>query len=275
MRPDDKRKETSRLNALKSTGPKTPEGKRRSAFNSVTHSAYVKELILPGEELSDFQLLMHTHLDVWKPTNPIEETFVNEMVTTLWRLRRQAPAESSLIRIQMQRMSPVISVEFESVSAHSLHALAVAALHEHGDALNQIARQDRRLLSQYQKLTQQLLTMRQLFPPTAPDSPDFKPQSDWNAQNDSVETKLTEDQLAPTQPAENQTVQTELVETKLVETKLTGSVHLPLSCVTRVNNPHSTLYAALPPIWQPSEPAPITESETPAKAYRAMGSTTA
>ena len=52
MTTDDKRKETSRLTALKSTGPKTPEGKRRSAFNSVTHAAYVQEFILDGEELS-------------------------------------------------------------------------------------------------------------------------------------------------------------------------------------------------------------------------------
>ena len=105
MRIDDKRKLTSRLNALKSTGPKTPEGKRRSAFNSVTHAAYVQEFILHGEEHSHFQLLMDAHLDSWKPTNPIEETFVFEMVTTLWRFRRQAPAESNLINIQMQRMN--------------------------------------------------------------------------------------------------------------------------------------------------------------------------
>ena len=78
MRTDDKRKETSRLNALKSTGPKTPEGKRRSAFNAVTHAAYVQELILPGEELPQFQLLLDAHLDNWKPTNPIEDTFVVE-----------------------------------------------------------------------------------------------------------------------------------------------------------------------------------------------------
>ena len=109
MRTDDKRKETSRLNSLKSTGPKTPEGKRRSAFNAVTHAAYVQELLLPGEELPQFQVLLDTHLHTWKPTNPIEDTFVFEMASTLWRLRRQAPAESSLISIQMKRMESLPS----------------------------------------------------------------------------------------------------------------------------------------------------------------------
>ncbi len=99
MRTDDKRKGTSRLNALKSTGPKTPEGKRRSAFNSTTHGAYARNLMLPGEKLTEFEELIKVHLDTWKPTNLIEDILVTEMTSTLWRLRRQAPAEASLIDI--------------------------------------------------------------------------------------------------------------------------------------------------------------------------------
>ncbi len=266
MRTDDKRKQTSRLNALKSTGPKTPEGKRSSAFNSVTHAAYVQEFILPGEELPQFQLLMDTHLDTWKPTNPIEETFVFEMVTTLWRLRRQAPAESNLINIQMQRMNPVLCLEFESISPSALYALAVVALHEHGDALNQIARQGRRLMSQYEKLTQQLLTMRQLFPPIAPEPPNRQPQQDLEPQIEPVEAKLPEDQAVPNESSENETVETP------VGTKLNGlaSLHSPLPRETRVLNPHSVLYAALPPISPLAQPA-IAQTEEPTKAHNAMG----
>ena len=217
MRTDDKRKQTSRLNALKSTGPKTPEGKRRSAFNAVTHAAYVQELILPGEELPQFQLILDAHLDNWKPTNPIEDTFVFEMASTLWRLRRQAPAESSLISIQMKRMEREIIRDFATVSPSAVYALAVVALHENGDALNQISRQGRRLLSQYEKLTQQLLTMRQLFPPVAPESPNLKPHSDLEVRNEPVETNLTEDQQPTTQPTENESVETMPVETKLID----------------------------------------------------------
>ncbi len=253
MRPDDKRKETSRLNALKSTGPKTPEGKRRSSFNAVTHAAYVQELILPGEELSQFQLILDAHLDNWKPTNPIEDTFVFEMASTLWRLRRQAPAESALIGIQTQRMSREILKDFATISPSATYALAVVALQEHGDALNQISRQGRRLLSQYEKLTQQLLNMRQLFPPVAPDAPYFEPQ------NKGVETNLTEDHQPTNESTESETAETEPVEAKSVETdpvetKLIDSVTLnfPFPRETRFHNPYSILYAALPPISQPA-----------------------
>ena len=280
MRPDDKRKETSRLNALKSTGPKTPEGKRRSAFNSVTHGAYVQEFILHGEELSHFQLLMDAHVDSWKPTNPIEETFVFEMVTTLWRFRRQAPAESNLMKIQMQRMLPEVTEKFDFISPSGLYALAVVELQEHGDALNQIARQGRRLLSQYEKLTQQLLTMRQLFPPVAPEPPNLQ---DLEPQNEPVEAKLPEDQRTENQSTENETVETQPVGTKLTSRQRPGSVlsantksstvlHFPLSRETRIRNPQTILYSALPPSLQPTKPT-ITECEAPEKAHKAMGST--
>ncbi len=271
----DKRKETSRLNALKSTGTKTPEGKCRSAFNAVTHAAYVKELILPGEELPQFQVLLDAHLDNWKPTNPIEDIFVFEMASTLWRLRRQAPAESALISIQTHRMTHEINKEFATISPSATYALAVLALQERGDALNQISRQGRRLLSQYEKLTQQLLNMRQLFPPVAPEAPDFEPQ------NEGVETNLTEDhqptnestesETAETEPVETEPVEAKSVETNPVETKLIDSVSLnfPFPRETQFHNPHSILYVALNPISQIAQPTPTAETEPPTKAHSA------
>ncbi len=197
------------------------------------------------------------HLETWKPTNLIEDLLVTEMASTLWRLRRQAPAEASLIDIQIQRMT-CNELEFTSLNAHGAYGLAVAGLLGHGDALNQIARQGRRLLSLYQQLRQEILTNRQLFPPSAPEPPNLQPQSDLEPQNIPVETKLPEDQEAADQSTEY-----ESAGTKLVETKLT----LPRE--TRVHNPHSLLYAVLPPISLPSPPVPVTEIEAPEKVYDA------
>ena len=178
MRTDNKRKQTSRLNALKSTGPKSQEGKRRC-------------------------------------------------------LRRQAPAESSLISIQMQRMSREIIKEFATVSPSAIYALQ-----EQGDALNQISRQGRRLLSQFEKLTQQLLTNRQLFPPVAPEPPNLNRHPDLEAQNEPVETKLID----------------------------SVTLHLPFPRETRVHNAHSILHDALPPICQP---APTEGTDAPTKVQSA------
>ena len=226
MRPDDKRKLTSRLNALKSTGPKTPVGKSNAAANSRTHGAYAKSLILPGEELADLQLLIDDHRKAWNPTGPIEELLVNEMASTLWRLRRQAPAETAMIHIQIQRMDAALEMEFGTLNANGAYALSVAALHGHSDALSQIQRQGRRLLHQYNQLCHQLQELRQLLPPTAPDPIELEPQP------------FSDPAPQTTEPAEEP-----------VETNLMGhSPTLRLAPENRVANPQSTLYAALPPV---------------------------
>ena len=234
MTTDDKRKQTSRLNALKSTGPKTPEGKRRSAFNSATHGAYAKTLILPGENLAEFQELIAAHQETWKPINMIEDILVTEMATTLWRLRRQAPAEASLIDIQIQRMT-CNEVEFISLNAHGAYAIAVASLQSQNDALSQIARQGRRLLHQYQQLRQEILTNRQLFPPGTPEPADLRPQSDPEPQIEPIENTPETDGRQSESPTEKIGVETKLI----------------FPTENSVVDPHSPLYAALPSIFQP------------------------
>jgi hypothetical protein len=42
----------NRANAKKSTGPRTPEGKRRSSKNAVTHGMFCNDTVLPGEDAS-------------------------------------------------------------------------------------------------------------------------------------------------------------------------------------------------------------------------------
>ena len=246
MTTDDKRKQTSRLNALKSTGPKTPEGKRRSAFNSTTHGAYARNLMLPGEVLAEFEELIKVHLETWKPTNLIEDILVTEMASTLWRLRRQAPAEASLIDIQIQRMT-CNELEFASLNAHGAYGIAVAGLLGHSDALNQIARQGRRLLSQYQQLRQEILTNRKLFPPSAPQPPDQHPQSDAEPQMEPIENTTRDDRERDDQERNGQELETQAVESIPVETKLIVATE------NNIIDPYSPLYAELPPIFQPTK----------------------
>ena len=99
--------------------------------------------------------------------------------------------------------------------------------------------------------------MRQLFPPVAPEAPNFQPQ------NKGVETNLTQEaeiETVETEPVEAKSVGTNPVETKLIDSV---TLHFPFARETRVNNPHSILYAALPPISRPTQPAPTTETEAP------------
>jgi hypothetical protein len=46
----DKKAHANRRNALKSTGPKTPEGKAAVRLNALRHGLLSKEPLLPGED---------------------------------------------------------------------------------------------------------------------------------------------------------------------------------------------------------------------------------
>jgi hypothetical protein len=46
----EKQAEANRRNALKSTGPKTPEGKNAVRLNALKHGLLSQEILLPGED---------------------------------------------------------------------------------------------------------------------------------------------------------------------------------------------------------------------------------
>ncbi len=46
----DKKAEANRRNALKSTGPRTPEGRNAVRLNALRHGLLSREVLLPGED---------------------------------------------------------------------------------------------------------------------------------------------------------------------------------------------------------------------------------
>ena len=46
----EKKTEANRRNALKSTGPRTPEGKTAVRLNALRHGLRSEEILLPGED---------------------------------------------------------------------------------------------------------------------------------------------------------------------------------------------------------------------------------
>ena len=272
MRPDDKRKLTSRLNSLESTGPKTNQGKQASSANSRTHGAYASMLVLPGEKLEDYQYVVDSHFRQFKPANPVEENLVALMATTMWRINRQAPAEASLVQIQLQRMNASLEAEFERTDSPGLYSLAISSLHNFGDAPAQIARQERRLLNHYRQLRKEFIAIREMFPPDDTPNllPDSGPVTDDIPSTAGIELSQSEQtgaQLPETQPTE--TEKSESVETKLTAPANSFAPLRMLSTVTRVHNPRHPLYASLPPL--PELPARNTPPKPEIELRKASG----
>ena len=89
--------EANRRNALKSTGPKTPEGKAAVRLNSLQHGLRAQTLILPGEYRQEFDRLVAAFAAEWQPQSLTASTYVEQMAIAQWKLRRLEVAETNLL----------------------------------------------------------------------------------------------------------------------------------------------------------------------------------
>ena len=84
----EKKLAANRANALKSTGPKTAEGKRVASRNAITHGLFCVDVVLPGEDSAAFEVLKIEMLQAFKPQHAGELLLVERMVIAQWQLRR-------------------------------------------------------------------------------------------------------------------------------------------------------------------------------------------
>lgn len=86
----------NRANALRSTGPKSKEGKARSSLNAVTHGLTAQAVVIEGEDPAAFDHLQQQLVETFAPEGPIEADLVRRIVTLMWRLRRVPALEAAL-----------------------------------------------------------------------------------------------------------------------------------------------------------------------------------
>jgi len=88
----------NRLNAQKSTGPRTPEGKARASANAGKHGLTGRDLAMPNEEPGDYDSFRAGLLDSLAPSGPLEAMLADRIVADSWRLRRVPIIEAALCR---------------------------------------------------------------------------------------------------------------------------------------------------------------------------------
>jgi hypothetical protein len=88
--------EANRRNAKKSTGPKTPEGKAKSAQNALKHGLLASCPVLPEEDPMAYELLRANLHKELCPEGQLETLFVNRIAATQWRLARVPGLEAAL-----------------------------------------------------------------------------------------------------------------------------------------------------------------------------------
>jgi hypothetical protein len=87
----------NRLNALKSTGPRTTEGKAVASQNSVKHGLLAESDVIIFESEADFDLFRQQFLNDLKPTSPVESFLAERIVSLSWRLKRAGRFQNQAI----------------------------------------------------------------------------------------------------------------------------------------------------------------------------------
>src|SRR5215468_11129808 len=99
--------QANRLNATKSTGPRSTEGKAKSRFNALKSGIDAQSAVIPDEDPAKFQELADEYYARFPPENPEERDLLDTLITDVWQLRRLRRVETQLrtTRMNETRMS--------------------------------------------------------------------------------------------------------------------------------------------------------------------------
>jgi hypothetical protein len=150
----DKQLAANRLNAQKSTGPRTPEGKARVCKNARKHGLTGRDTVLPSERADDYDSFREGLLDDLAPSGDLEEVLSDRIVSYAWRLRRVPMIEAGLHRrvYQARRVEeasnevrkferPIFREPAAELTDLAAHAIAQRQLDEETKKLEAISRQ--------------------------------------------------------------------------------------------------------------------------------------
>jgi hypothetical protein len=91
------RTRANRVNAKKSTGPRSEPGRRRASLNRLLHGLRASMPVLPGEDPNELDELMRRVVTDVQPQGVIEEFMAERVAMGMWRLRRAERAELGVL----------------------------------------------------------------------------------------------------------------------------------------------------------------------------------
>ena len=87
--------DANRLNAKKSTGPRTPGGRKRSSQNALKHGLTAEKLVTSGEDAQGLKDRLEALIAEWDPVGASEMLLVQQMAVASWRAERALRTEAA------------------------------------------------------------------------------------------------------------------------------------------------------------------------------------
>jgi len=207
----------NRLNARKSTGPRTVEGKEIVAQNAVKHGLCARRAVIVGEDLGEFEFYRDEMLGELAPGGAMESMLAERVVSLSWRLRRaervQNEAFDALLTKDstspLAKLTQSLQARSDSGGAEDDLALGRVVVKDFGNArvLDRLLMYERRIEhSLYKTMSelQRVRLMRELEPaaekPTRTEERWGKPQPASASEQATPEGKRSEQPQPTTAP---------------------------------------------------------------------------
>ena len=124
--------EANRRNALKSTGPTTPEGKECSRRNALRRGLTAETVIAALEDAEDYQAFEAAVIADYDAKSAVERELVLRLASVLWRLRRATSIETALFesvtaepgKVEQGSPRPALVEAIDFSDRNQLHLIA-------------------------------------------------------------------------------------------------------------------------------------------------------
>jgi len=118
----------NRLNAQKSTGPRSVEGKAASSCNALKHGLDAASTVIPGEDPAALIALAAEYHSHFAPQGPVETGLVEILIQSDWQQRRYRRIEAAVLNHFMtaQAVFPQTlgAAWAEAPAGHPIHRIA-------------------------------------------------------------------------------------------------------------------------------------------------------
>lgn len=169
--PTEKQLTANRLNAQKSTGPKTPQGKAKVAANAVTHGLTAACPVLASEDPDAYARFRTGMTARLAPAGDIETLLADRVINLAWRLQRAQNYESyvldNLIHSAVDNPAPDVPASPDA-SASTILAQILLDDFTGPQVLEKLQRYESRIERSFFKALKELQTTQSLNPVISP-----------------------------------------------------------------------------------------------------------
>jgi hypothetical protein len=145
--------DANRINSQASSGPKTPQGKKRASLNAIKHGFTGRTVVYTEAELPHYESLCKDYREEFSPKGRLEADLVQELADLRWSLNGIRAREANLLALES--VSGKLDIDTGDPDINSALA-AAASLHENTKALATLSIYEQRKMRAFEKTLKQL-----------------------------------------------------------------------------------------------------------------------